>query len=49
VVQQRVKVIMSPLPAKFAAPNLAEYVSRYEEQFGEIKAPAGVGTVVEKG
>jgi Protein of unknown function (DUF3467) len=48
VIQQRVKIIMSPLLAKIFTRNLSESVSDYEKQFGEIRVPEGFGSFVEK-
>jgi hypothetical protein len=49
VIQQRIKVLMSPLLAKIAANSIAQSVAQYEERFGEIKEPKEAGAVVEKG
>ena len=48
VIQQRVKVMMSPLLAKLLARSVTESVAQYEGQFGEIKEPEGVGTIIVK-
>jgi Protein of unknown function (DUF3467) len=49
VIQQRIKVLLSPLLAKIVARSLAEGVAQYEKQFGEIKDYGEVaGAFVEK-
>jgi hypothetical protein len=49
VIQQRVKVLLSPMLAKIAARYLSEGVAQYEKQFGEIKESTGGTAYVEKG
>jgi len=41
-VEQKVKIIMSPLHAKLFLQVAARQLRAYEQRFGEIKSPAGM-------
>jgi hypothetical protein len=49
VVEQKVKVIMSPLHAKIFVQVMVENLKQFEATFGEIKLPEGAVTVTNQG